>query len=371
MYQSVIRDPGGDGLIRIHPDAGGPYSAITNGTILIVPPGTTAFIAVNGILSLPYAPGRYTLFSGVDPLFVRLRHILTRGDPGTTVSVFFLSTERSRFFRLGTGEIPFQEHRFRLTMKALASCSLTLSIADPLKVLKKLVGSYNSAFSEEDLEPCVEQLVLTPVREAISRELAKLQVTDFNSRLSQIGCAAAPAIRAGLAQYGFALNEFSLLAIHIPDSEMGRLHTLEQDYAAGQVRTDLELDNLKRVWNGSLRNRMLSEMMTGLPSRGQAPGGEGPRAHGGEAGGMAGAMMQMMMLSQVLPMLREPLTDLTHHTDMFGGAPADTRGSTSSAEAPPPMPGRYRRCPGCNGDVPRGTASCPVCGYRFKERNGV
>lgn len=95
MYQSIIRDPGGTGLIRIQPDVCGQYSAIVNGSILIVPPGTTAFVAINGTLSRPYGPGRYEIFTGVDPFFVRLRNILTRGDAGTTVSVFFVSTERA------------------------------------------------------------------------------------------------------------------------------------------------------------------------------------------------------------------------------------------------------------------------------------
>ena len=181
MYQSIIRDPGGNGLIRIQPDACGQYSAIVNGSILVVPPGTTAFVAINGALSRPYGPGRYEIFTGVDPFFVRLRNILTRGDTGTTVSVFFVSTERAKFVKLGTGEFPFREHRFRLTMKALASCNLSFSISDPLKVLTKLVGSYSSAFSDEDIDPCIEQMVLAPIREAISREISKLDAAEFNS----------------------------------------------------------------------------------------------------------------------------------------------------------------------------------------------
>ena len=66
MYQSIIRDPGGNGLIRIQPAVCGQYSAIVNGSILIVPPGTIAFVAINGTLSRPYGPGRYEIFTGVD-----------------------------------------------------------------------------------------------------------------------------------------------------------------------------------------------------------------------------------------------------------------------------------------------------------------
>ena len=365
MHQSIIRDPGGTGLIRIQPDVCGQYSAIVNGSILIVPPGTAAFVAINGSLSRPYGPGRYEIFTGVDPFFVRLRNILTRGDTGTTVSVFFVSTERAKFVKLGTGEFPFREHRFHLTMKAFASCNFSFSISDPLKILSKLVGSYSSSFSEDDIDPCIEQMVIAPIREAISKVISKIDVTEFNSRLSQIGNMAAATIRNGLSEYGIMMERFNLVAINIPDSEISRLYSLEQEYAGGKTRTDLEVDNLRRVWNGNVNNRTLSEMMTGISARAHASSGNAAGNPSGNTGGMAPMMMQMMMLSQMLPALREPMAEMTRHTDMFGGTTSDAQESTSSADAPPPIPGRYKRCPSCNGNVMRGNSVCPICGYRF------
>ena len=250
-------------------------------------------------------------------------------------------------------------------MKALASCNLSFSISDPLKVLTKLVGSYSSTFSEEDIDPCVEQMVITPIREAISKEISKLDVTEFNSNLSHIGNMAATTIKNGLSEYGIEMERFALTAINIPDSEINRLYSLEQEYAGGKTRTDLELDNLQRVWNGNVNNRTLSEMMTGIPSRGQTPFGSAANNSDGNAGVMAPTMMQMMMLTQILPALREPLVEMTRHTDMFSGSTHDAQESTSSADAPPPIPGRYKRCPSCNGDVMRGNSVCPICGYRF------
>ena len=169
MYQSVIRDPGGNGLIRIQPDVCGPYSAIVNGSLLIVPPGTTAFVAINGLLSQPYGPGRYEVFTGVDPFFVRLRNIMTRGDSATSVSVFFISTEKTTFIRLGTGEFPFREHRFNITMKALASCNIAISVLDPLTILQKLVGSYshtgchNIFYLPESMQSIIKILHQSPI----------------------------------------------------------------------------------------------------------------------------------------------------------------------------------------------------------------
>ena len=365
MYQSVIRDPGGTGLIRIQPDVCGQYSAIVNGSILIVPPGTTAFVAINGTLSRPYGSGRYEIFTGVDPFFVRLRNILTRGDSGTSVSVFFVSTKKAKFIRLGTGEFPFREHRFKITMKAFASCNLTFSVSEPLTFLSRLVGSYSSAFSEDDIDPCIEQMVLTPIREAISKEINKLDINEFNSKLSHIGSMAFDTISSGLSEYGLKLERFNLVAINIPDSEIQRLYRLEQEYACGKTRTDLELDNLQRIWNGNVNSRTLSEMMTGIPSRGQVPPAGAVGGSVGNTGGMAPMMMQMMMLSQMLPALREPMSEMTRHTDMFSSISSDAQGSTSSANAPPPMPERYKHCPSCNGSIMRSNNICPICGYRF------
>ena len=364
MYQSIIRDPGGNSLIRIQSLECGPNQTVVNGSILIVPPGTVAYIAINGQLSQPYCSGRYEVFTGVDPFFVRLRHIMTRGDAGITVSVFFISTDKRKFMTMGTGEFPFKENRFQITMKALASISIVYSIGDPYKVLTKMIGSYNGEFTGDDIKPCIEQLVLSPVREALSRELSHLSVTEFNSHLTIIGSAATSSINTSFEQYGLKLAQFNLTAINVPEQEIQRLYSLEQSYAEGKTRTDLELDHLKRVWGGNIDSRTISEMMTGMPSRGQNSTQQGP-ASGGAAGGMAPMMLQMMMMSQLLPNLREPLSTMSSHTDLFRDSNTSSQSSTSTADSPPPMPNRHKTCPSCNGTVSRNINICPICGYRF------
>lgn len=361
MYQSIIRDPGGDSLIRIQPDLCTHAHSVVNGSILLVPPETTAFVAINGILSRPYGPGRHEIFTGVDPFFVRFRHLMTGGDPGISVSVYFISTEKHSFLTFGTGELPFQERRFQITMKALASCSLSFSIENPRTTLSKLVGSYRSAFTEDEMNPCIEQLALMPIRKALSQELSHLDVTEFNSKLNSIGAAATESIRTGFSEYGLKLLRFRLTAVNIPKEEMDRLYRLEQTCADGKIRIDQELDHLRRVWNGNINDRTLSEMLTGIVSRGQAPS-ETRNTQGG-AGGM---VPMMMLLSQVLPNLREPFSSIISHTDLFRGT-SPAQETPSSAESPrPPLPPRRRRCPSCNADVPRSARVCSVCGYRFQ-----
>ncbi len=363
MYQSVIRDPGTGGLIRVVPDVSGPCTAVVNGSILLVPAETTAFVVINGIVSPPYGPGRHELFTGVDPFFVRMRNIMTNGDTGTSVSVFFISTRKEQFFRLGTGEILFHERVHNLTMKALASCNLTFTVSNARRLLEKMVGAYSTSFTMDDLEPCLEQLVLTPVREALSRELAAREIVQFNASLTAISAKASGAIAAAFASYGLQLVRFALTGINVPAEEMQRLNQLEQSRAEGRNRIIEEQDILTLIWNGDVGQRTIAEMLTGISARGGQNAGGGQR--GGGMDSTASAMIQAMMLPQIMQMFQNPLNSMVQHTNLFGGTQTPQNREDTPAEAPPPLPGRTRRCPSCNGSVPRNAASCSICGHRF------
>lgn len=363
MYQSVIRDPGNGGIIRVVPDVCSSRAAVVNGSILLVPPGTIAFVVVNGMVSQPYGPGRYELFSGVDPFFVRLRNIMTRGDPGISVSVFYISTQKEQFLQLGTGEVPFIERRFRLTMKVMASCNLTFTVSDAGRLLERMVGAYSTTFSQDDLDPCLEQLILTPIREVLSRELGGLDIILFNSSLSAISGKACGAVAAAFDSYGLSLVRFALTGIHVPEAEMQRLNQLEQSYAEGRTLIDLEKTQLEQIWGGNVGQRTLAEIMTGINNRGGRSSAD--RQHDSGMNNMTSAVTQAMLLSQLLPALQEPLASMVQHTDLFGGTQMQTDRDGSSADAPPPLPGRTRRCPACNGSAARDAVSCPICGHRF------
>ncbi len=365
MYKSVIRDPSGNGLIRIIPDVSGFNNAIVNGSILVVPPGTSAFVAINGILSKRYNPGQYEIFTGVDPFFVSLRNIMTQGDTGTTVSVYFISTNKSKFLQLGTGEFPFAEHRFRLTMKAKAACTLTFNIGDPLLILERLVGSYTSIFNEESLDASIQQIMLKPIREVLTNELSKHRIDQFNGRLSVMSNEVMSNSKKRLADFGINLTHFSLTSINISDGEMARLNNLEQSYAEAKTKTDLELDHLDRIWKGNLDSRTLAELMTGLPARGGFSSDQNSPCSARTS--EMTPILQMMMLSQILPFIREPIASMTQHTDLFGGERNRPHENSSTADSPPPMPSRFKQCPICKGSIPKNTTICQICGHVLSE----
>lgn len=325
MYRRVLRDPGGSSLIRILPDICDERTAIVDGSILLVPAGTTGYLSYNGILSPPYPPGRHELATGIDPFFVRLKNIMSRGDTGTSLSVFFISTHKSHFMKLGSGELPFSEKRFHITMKAYAATDLSISISNSLKFLQKLVGAYNEEFTEDDIVPCLHQLVMLPLREALSKTLSTLSVTEFNSNLTKISNDVLNRVRQSFTAFGINLERFHVSQINVPEEEIRRLYELEEKLAGGRVQIDLESDHLKRIWGNDLNKRTLTELLTGIPSRGPGntgTGGDGANTYGNN--GMSSDIMRMAMLQQLLPQLRGMFDDvLQNHSNAFSESDSD------------------------------------------------
>lgn len=358
MFQSVIRDPGGDGLIRSVPDVCDQY-AVVNGSILLVPADTTAYLVLNGSISRPYSPGRYEIFTGVDPFFVRLRNLMHRGDPGISVSVYYVSN-RQGFLKFGTGELMIKDPTFNITLKAMALCAMTYRIANPLVLLKEIVGLYRSTFSEEEeLTGYIEQLVLPPIRSALSRALGGVDPVDLNNDLGAVSTKAAPLIRQRLGEYGINVLRFDISAINIPDTK--RLEELEDYKSKGRLLTDQERRHLNELYGGDILKRTLVETMTGTPDRGQVPmpGQPASQPPGGWGGGM-NPYMQMLLMKEIMPELRNFVPDMTRHMDVIRPTVHPQQSQSRPAGSP-----NTRCCPGCNSQINIRNRVCPICGHRF------
>ena len=367
MYQSFITRSGHNGWLEVVSLNSWQYSNVVNGSILIVPSGTVAFVSIDGEqLSRPYHPGRYEIFNGVDPFFVRLRNALMHGNPATTISVFFVSVNKTKFVSILTDKILFNENRFNIPMTAEARCNLSISIADPLKVVSKLVGTYCDSCREEDVDPCINQTIRSPIMNILASALSKLTVEQFNQNLSRISESAYPLLKIRLREYGINLEMFDVTVIDIPASDMSRYKEKADKYADGIIAVNLEKKEIDTVYDGDIGKRSIVDIATGTRTGGPATApNQFTSPHGGGMNGMMPALTQMMCLSRMLPNLNEAVNMATPHTDMFRNARSDSQGSTSSADSPPPIPGRTKRCPSCNGNVIRSSEVCPICGYRF------
>ena len=126
--------------------------------------------------------------------------------------------------------------------------------------------------------------------------------------MTDISSAVFPVVSKELDAYGLHLASFKVEAINIPETERSKLFAMEQKY----VDTDVEFDNLQRIFGGSLKDRTAAEALTGIPSRGQIlPAGTG--------GGMVTPLIQLAMLSRAMK-----------NTDLFDGITDMYTGASSS-----------------------------------------
>lgn len=362
MYQHVIRDPGGDSVVRI-------VSGLqpVNGSLLLVPADTMAFVVLNGEVSEPILPGRpFALHTGTSPFFVRLRNLMTRGDPGIAFSVFYVSCHRQSLMQMGTGDVLFTENRFRLSMKAMAAVSFFYRIARPRVFLQQLVGMYTDSFCQEDLEPAMRALVLPDVRETLSHYLASGSPTRFQNETTDLGSRLQDRLRPTFAAFGLEISRLRI-TVNLPQSELEQLRSLEKEEAGSRVRTDAEVYHLQQVY-GSLENRTMTEVLTGMP-RTPFTNGALPPPQGGAMGGMAGMMasmpLQLAFLQQMTAAMREPMEEMSRQSSLFSQTQTNEEPAQNAApDLPPPLPAN-QVCRRCGGTVPLQAARCPICGHQL------
>lgn len=351
MYQSVIRHPGGTQTISVIAS-----TSVVNGSLLLVPADNVAFFVCNGHVSEPYVPGRWEIRTGVSPFFVRFRNLMTHGDPGITCQVWWVNTCQENCKSGGTGDLIFQEQRFHISMKARASYTIRYVISDPLAFISKLIGMHRNEFDSDDVQPAIDAMLMPYIKQTVIACISSHSVHDFQNDLLSMGRNARTLLAAELQEYGINLTSVAITAINIPDDEFKRLNELEEKYAKGTVETDIEVDNVRRVY-GSIENRTLTEVMTGT-ARGHAT--PLPRETNGVAGMMATLPVQMSIANQMISQMSGNLSN------MMGGNATTTNESTSSNRpTPPDLPVRKRHCPNCNRELDASDAFCRYCGNRL------
>ena len=263
MYQSIIRDPGGSKTVRLLSGV-----TIVNGSILLVPADTVAFFVCNGHVSEPYVSGRWEINTGVSPFFVRFRNLMTHGDPGITCQIWYVNICQENCKSGGTGDLIFKEQRFHISMKARASYTIRYVISEPLVFISKLIGMHHNEFDDEDIQPAIDSMLLPYIKQSVISYISTHSIHSFQNDLSIMGNAIQSQLSRELRDYGLLLRAVIITAVNVPDNEFKRLTALEEKYANGTIDTDIEVDNIKRVY-GNIENRTLPEIMTG-GARGRA-----------------------------------------------------------------------------------------------------
>lgn len=292
--RTIIRDPGGDVPVRT-------VTGITptNGSPLLVEPGTVACFVCNGEISDFYPPGRHILNTGLSPFFLKLRNWKTGGDPGMSACAFFLSTQQEYCTGFQSGDISFREKNFHLALKAQCEVSMRYRVISPSRFLTRVVGLNQSAVSAADLNLRLQQMILPQLRAQLGKRLAHRDITDMTADLHSLSREITSAVAPELKAYGLQIR-LSILSLQIPDEQLQRVTSLEAEQVQTRLRIALEKLHIKDIY-GELENRTRVELLTGVsrlpPLPGQAPP---PPTGSSTASLLAGTPIQMAMLQQLL-----------------------------------------------------------------------
>lgn len=326
---TIFRDPGGDNIVRVSET-----TFCTNGSILIVPAGSVAYFVLNGVISEPYGPGRYEINTGVNPFFIRFRNLMTGGDPGITVNVFYVALDMETHLQMGSGEVVFTEKRFHQTVRALASFDIDFRVSDPKLFLSKTVGMHSRLFHMEDIEPKIQSMLCGSVVEEMCRRFAYSELGSLNSNLSSISFSLLPSVSSSfLSGYGLELIRLQIRRIHINEADLILLQGLERQDAEGRMKTDLEKYNLAQIYNGDVSRRTRAEVLTGMP-RGPYPAGASS-----QTGSSLGSLVASILFLRSLPEeswrpFIESIARGTEHSSRSGNREPDNSNDTNSPLPP-------------------------------------
>lgn len=320
---------------------------VLDGTTLVVPPGTEAIVSINGVMTT-YRAGSHLLMTGTSRMGSFFGY-------GADVRVIYVALGKTRFLPVET-DLLLQDPRFGLTLRAKVKGNLEVSVSDAAVFAEKIVGGFASDVTND--AEILHRLTLPALRSIHASSIAA-QGGD----LEAIGEGIARQLQPRLSRYGLWLEDFSVQTIDIPDEQLTQVRQLEQEIAAGRVKTGLELENIQQIW-GSVDKRTQAEIFK----------------NGGAA---MDSLFELVKLLHLLPML--PGGGYGGYGEiqpyLLGGGllppPMPVPGHT--AALPPPLPGRTAprthavplpargtaaqtaRCPMC-GSVLSGTG-CTVCGY--------
>lgn len=360
MYRSIIRDPGGDALVRIVSEV-----QAVDGSVLIVQPDTVAYLVCGGQVSPAYPPGHHTINTGTSPFFVRLQHFMTNGQIPDTVSVFFVSHCIETVMQMGTGEMLYQHPGFEMTVKVLAPFVVRFRIEDPRVFLSRLVGMYRTEFSQEDLIPAVQAMLIAPVKTMLLRCLNRFGAIALQSRLVELSRGLTRYLKPQLQRYGLALKAVCVTGINLSPEDLTRLQSHEQQIAQWKALTAAEEEHLRRIY-GNLQNRTMVELLTGVTRSPGLPGSTAATPAGGQAnmlGQMASLPMQMALYQQLFANMRDPLAEMANQSNLFNSG-SNTQPQGGNA---PPALAAVMTCRHCGAALSAPAAQCPVCGGRLSQ----
>ena len=188
-----------------------PAKDFNTSTQLIVHESQRAIFFYNGQALDMFGPGRHTLETQNIPLLTSVSSkIMSGGETPFHAEVYFINLVEQMGISWGTNsKVQYMDPEFNFPLSIGASGEMALAVADPRKLLVKLVGT-EAILSQEKLISYFKSFLQTRIKTTISNAITenKLSIFQMDANLEFLSGVAKSKLEPDFAEYGIRLSQF-------------------------------------------------------------------------------------------------------------------------------------------------------------------
>ena len=189
---------------------------------LIVHESQEAILFLNGQALDSFGPGRYTLETQNIPLLRKIINIPTNGVTPFHCEVYFINLTEQMAIRWGTdSRVQYIEPTYKFPLSIGASGEMSLSVANPRKLLINIVGTERS-LNRDQVTTFFRAFLMTRLKTYLAQALKKNAVSIFevDEKLEEFSSMVKDKLDPDFLEYGINLNTFFITTIAKPDGDV-------------------------------------------------------------------------------------------------------------------------------------------------------
>lgn len=198
-----------------------PIKDFNTGSQLIVHEAQEAIFVVNGEVMDKFGPGSHTLETENLPFIRKLFQLATGGRNPFHAELYFVNKTEQMAIRWGTdSKIQYIEPEYKFPVEIGACGEMSLSVADSIKLLVKLVGT-EKVFNQETLTAYFRAILMTRVKSILATTITDNHICIFeiDKHLSDLSSIVKEQINDDFYDYGVNLNIFLITRVNKPEDD--------------------------------------------------------------------------------------------------------------------------------------------------------
>ncbi|MDY5754581.1 MAG: SPFH domain-containing protein [Eubacteriales bacterium] len=198
-----------------------PCEDFNTSTQLIVHESQEAVFFMNGQALDSFDPGRHTLETQNIPLIRKHLNAPTDGKTPFHCEVYFINLTEQMAIRWGTdSKVQYVEPTYKFPLSIGASGEMTLSVAEPRKLLIHLVGT-ERVLERSQIMTFFRAFLMTRVKTYIAQVMrtSAVNIFEIDEKLEEFSAGIKTKLVPDFLDYGINLNRFFITTIVKPDGD--------------------------------------------------------------------------------------------------------------------------------------------------------